>query len=295
MRLLHRPTRAGGAAVLGLATIALTGAFAASGAQASTAPAAVSPTLIPLSGSLPATTDPQTGAFTASSMSVEVALAPRDEAGLSAELKAVYTQGNAQYGRFLAEGQFDARYAPTTATTNGVAAYLRSAGLTVSSTNSPFLIRATGSSAKITAAFHTDLRTYRDRQGAKYYSNSSSVRLPASIASAISGVVGLTNTVRLQSLAVRPAAASKAGSKSSSSAASCETGYVTTADLFDRRPRLQRPDPVADQLHVRCTRRQPEHRGGRRHRGRLRALRLPGVGHRHLGDALLREALYRAA
>jgi subtilase family serine protease len=233
MRLLHRPLRAGGAAVLGLATIALTGAFAASGAQASTAPAAVSPTLIPLSGSLPATTDPQTGAFTASSMSVEVALAPRDEAGLTAELKAVYTQGNAQYGQFLAKGQFDARYAPTTATTNGVAAYLRSVGLTVSSTNSPFLIRATGSSAKITAAFHTDLRTYRDRQGAKYYSNSSSVRLPASIASAISGVVGLTNTVRLQSLAVRPAAASKAGSKSSSSAASCETGYVTTADLFD--------------------------------------------------------------
>ena len=216
MRLLHRPLRAGGAAVLGLATIALTGAFAASGAQASTAPAAVSPTLIPLSGSLPATTDPQTGAFTASSMSVEVALAPRDEAGLTAALKAVYTQGSAQYGQFLAKGQFDARYAPTTATTNGVAAYLRNAGLTVSSTSSPFLIRATGSSAKITAAFHTDLRTYRDRQGAKYYSNSSSVRLPASIASAISGVVGLTNTVRLQSLAVRPAAASKAGSKSSS-------------------------------------------------------------------------------
>ena len=48
----------GGAAVLGLATIALTGAFAASGAQASTAaPAAVSPSLIALSGSLPATTD----------------------------------------------------------------------------------------------------------------------------------------------------------------------------------------------------------------------------------------------
>ena len=105
MRLLHRPLRAGGAAVLGLATIALTGAFAASGAQASTAaPAAVSPTLVPLSDSLPATTDPQTGAFTASSMSVEVALAPRDEAGLNAELKAVYTKGSGQYDQFLRQG-----------------------------------------------------------------------------------------------------------------------------------------------------------------------------------------------
>ena len=233
MRLLHRPLRAGGAAVLGLATIALTGAFAASGAQASTAaPAAVSPTLVPLSNSLPATSDRQAGAFTASSMSVQVALAPRDGAGLNAELKAVYTEGSTQYDRFLSKGQFDARYAPTTATTNAVAAYLRSQGLTVSSTDSPFLLQASGSSTKITAAFHTDLRNYVDRKGDRYFSNSASVRLPASVASAVTGVVGLTNTVRLQSLAVRPAASSKAGAKSSSSA-SCETGYVTTAELFD--------------------------------------------------------------
>jgi kumamolisin len=238
MRLLHRPLRAGGAAVLGLATIALTGAFAA-GAQASTAaPSAVSPTLTTLQNSLPATTDKQTGAFTASKMSVEVALSPRNEAGLNAELKAVYTPGSRQYDRFLAAGQFDARYAPTAATTNGVAAYLRGAGLTVSSTDSPFLLRATGSSAKISAAFHTDLRNYRDRQGGSYYSNSASVRLPATIASAVSGIVGLTNTVRLQSEAVRPASGKAAAketpaAKSSSPAASCETGYVTTTELFD--------------------------------------------------------------
>jgi subtilase family serine protease len=233
MRLLHRPLRAGGAAVLGLATIALTGAFA-TGAQASTsAPAAVSPTLIALPNSVPPTTDPQTGAFSASRMSVEVALAPRDGSGLSAELKAVYTKGSSQYDAFLGKGQFDAKYAPTAATTNAVAAYLRGEGLTVSSTDSPFLLQASGSSAKITAAFHTDLRNYVDRKGDRYFSNSASVRLPSSIASAVSGVVGLTNTVRLQSLAVRPTAASRAGSKSSSSSASCETGYVTTAELFD--------------------------------------------------------------
>src|ERR1700749_2603378 len=102
MRLLHRPLRAGGAALLGLATIALTGAFTA-GAHASTAtPSAVSPTLITLQNSLPATTDQQTGAFTPANMSVEVALSPREEAGLNAELKAVYPQGSRQYDRFLA-------------------------------------------------------------------------------------------------------------------------------------------------------------------------------------------------
>jgi subtilase family serine protease len=233
MRLLHRPLSAGGAAVLGLATIALTGAFAA-GAQASTAaPSAVSPTLITLPNSVPPTTDKQTGAFTASRMSVEVGLAPRDGSGLSAELKAIYTKGDSQYDRFLGKGQFDARYAPAAATTNAVAAYLRGQGLTVSSTDSPFLLQASGSSAKITAAFHTDLRNYIDRKGEGYFSNSASVRLPASIASVVTGIVGLTDTVRLQSLAVRPTAASKAAAKSASSSASCETGYVTTAELFD--------------------------------------------------------------
>ncbi len=241
MRLLHLPLRASGAAVLGLATIALTGAFtgaqASTGAPASTAASSAVTPLVALKNSLPATTDRKTGAFTASKMSVEVSLAPRDETGLTAELKALYTKGNPQYGRFLANGQFDARYAPTTATRDAVDAYLRGQGLAVSSTDSPFLIRATGPSAKITAAFHTDLSKYVDPKGVRYFSNSASVRLPASIASAVQGVVGLTNTVRLQSGAVRPAtgkatAKEKAAAQSSSSA-SCETGYVTTTELFD--------------------------------------------------------------
>jgi subtilase family serine protease len=238
MRLLHRPIRAGGAAVLGLATIALTGAFAA-GAQASTAtPSAATPALTALPNSLPATTDPSTGAYSASSMSVEVGLAPRNAAGLAAELKAVYTNGSAQYGHYLAAGQFDAKYAPTAATTAAVSAYLRSAGLTVSPTSSPFLLRASGSSAKITAAFHTSLRDYRDRQGHAYWQNSSAVRVPFSLASDLTGVVGLTNTVRAQSQAVRPdsgksAAKETPAAKSSTSSASCETGYVTTTELFD--------------------------------------------------------------
>src|ERR1700722_11881383 len=145
MRLLHRPLRASGAAVLGLATIALTGAFAGAQASASTAaPAAVTP-LVALANSLPATTDHQTGAFTAATMSVEVSLTPRNETGLNAELQALYTKGSDQYGRFLAKGQFDAEYAPTVATRDAVGAYLRGDGLSVSSTGSPVLIRATGS------------------------------------------------------------------------------------------------------------------------------------------------------
>jgi len=238
MRLLHRPLRASGAAVLGLATIALTGAFAGVHASASTAAPTATTPLVALANSLPATTDRATGAFTAAKMSVEVSLAPRNEAGLNAELKALYTKGSSQYGQFLAKGQFDAKYAPTTATRDAVDAYLRGKGLSVASTSSPFLLRAIGTSAQIKAAFNTDLSNYVDPKGIRYYSNSASVRLPATIASAVAGVIGLSNTERLQSSVIRPTtgkatAKSESEAKPASPSASCETGYVTTAELFD--------------------------------------------------------------
>jgi hypothetical protein len=88
MRVPHRPLRAGSVALLGLATVALTGALA-SAQTATAATSAVGPSLAAVKGSLTATTDRVTGAHTASQMSVEVALAPRDEAGLSQALTLV--------------------------------------------------------------------------------------------------------------------------------------------------------------------------------------------------------------
>lgn len=238
MRLLHRPFRAGGGAVLGLAVIALTGAFASAHA-ATTAPVTVTPRLTTLANSLPATTDQQTGTFTASSMSVEVALAPRNETGLARELQAIYTIGSGQYHKFLTKGQFDRVYAPTSDERAVVAAYLAGAGLQVASTDSPFLIRVTGPSAKITAAFHTKLSNYVDRRGIRYFANSQALSVPTSIVSDIQGVVGLTDTVREHSMTVRPlnrtgkAAGNAAAKASMSSKASCETRYVTAAELFN--------------------------------------------------------------
>jgi subtilase family serine protease len=230
LRLLHRPLRASGAAVLGLATVAITGAFASAHAAAP----GVTPRLSAIKNSLSATTDRQTGTFTAGSMSVEVALAPRDQANLAAELRAVYTQGNRQYHRFLARGQFDRLYAPSSAERAAVAGYLAGEGLRVEGTSSPFLIRVTGSSATITAAFHTRLSDYVDPHGVRYFANSQALRVPTSIAGAIQGVVGLTNTVREHTSAVRPLGKTAARTSSSKAAtASCETGYVTSAELFN--------------------------------------------------------------
>src|SRR5215469_12361555 len=227
---LHRPVRLGGVALLGFAMIAFTGSLTSANAATAAAPPAAS-SLSTLRNSLPATTDPQTGSYSASSMTVEVALAPQNQAGLNSALQAIYTQGSSQYHQFLSAGQFDAQYAPSAAERASVASYLASEGLTVASTNSPFLLSVTGSSAKITAAFHTSLSNYVDPRGIRYFQNSRTLQVPTSIVSDIQGVVGLTNTVREHSGIVKPLS-EKAAASSAAASASCETGYVTKAQLF---------------------------------------------------------------
>ncbi len=231
MSFVKRPIYVGTAAAVGLATVALMGAYAAT---AATAAPAVTPHFVPLAGSVNATTDHRTGSYSSARMSVEVALAPRNTAALNSELRAAYTEGNSGYHQWLAKGQFDARYAPTAAVRAAVAKYLRSAGLRIAASSSPFLIRAVGSSQRIDSAFRTSMSTYKDRQGIKYFSNSSAVQLPTTISRDVLGVVGLTNTIRLQTNLARPDPQRPlAKAASSSSNASCETGYVTAAELFN--------------------------------------------------------------
>jgi subtilase family serine protease len=226
---IPRPLRLGSVALLGFATIALTGSLTSAHAATAAPPPAAS-SLSTVRNSLPATTDPQTGSYSAAGMTVEVALAPQNQAGLNSALQAIYTEGSSQYHQFLSAGQFDARYAPSAAERGAVASYLASKGLTVASTNSPFLLSVTGSSAKITAAFHTSLSNYVDPRGIRYFQNSRTLQVPTSIVSDIQGVVGLTNTVREHSGVVKPLTGKAAAS--SSAAASCQTGYVTKAELF---------------------------------------------------------------
>jgi subtilase family serine protease len=226
---LPRPLRLGGAALLGLATIALTGSLTSANAATAASPPAAS-SLSALRNSLPATTDPQTGSYSAPSMTVEVALAPQNQAGLNSALQAIYTEGSSQYHQFLSAGQFDAQYAPSAAERASVASYLAGEGLTVASTSSPFLLSVTGSSAKITAAFHTSLSNYVDPRGIRYFQNSRTLQVPTSIVSDIQGVVGLTNTVREQSAVIKPLTGKAASSAAAS--ASCQTRYPTKAQLF---------------------------------------------------------------
>ena len=232
MGLINRPTKAGATAIVGLAVIAMTGTFAATGAMA--APAAGGPHFVAIKGSVNPTTDHIVGGFRSARMSVEVALTPRNNAGLQRTLRAMYTRKSGAYHRWLATGRFDRNYAPTAATRGAVAAYLRSSGLRVERTSSPFLVRAVGSSRRIAAAFHTTLSTYRDSKGVRYFANSTAVRMPSAIASRVYGVIGLTNTVREHSQVVRaPNTLRHAGhsARPATPVPSCETPYPTEQQI----------------------------------------------------------------
>jgi kumamolisin len=171
------------------------------------------------------------GGFSSAQMSVEVALAPRDVAGLNATLQAVYTRGSASYQHWLAQGEFDTRYAPTAATRAAVGRYLSQSGLRVESTASPFLVRASGTSKQVSAAFRTTLTRYRSSRGTQFFANSTAAMMPSALARSVLGVVGLSNTVRQHAMVLpnkRPAAQPSAASSS----ASCETGYPTRQQLI---------------------------------------------------------------
>jgi subtilase family serine protease len=165
----------------------------------------------------------KTGQMSASRMSVEVVLQPSNKAGLNSLLDAQYTKGSADYGRWLAAGQFDSMFAPSRATVQAMTDYLRGKGLTVQSTSTPFLLRAVGSSAQIDGAFATTIDNYRNAKGA-FYSNDSAVSVPNSLASSVLGVVGMTNTVRLKP-SYQLSATRSAGHRSGEP--SCEIPYPT--------------------------------------------------------------------
>ncbi|HYK33632.1 MAG TPA: S53 family serine peptidase [Streptosporangiaceae bacterium] len=228
MGLINRPVRAGAVAVIGLAISAATGAMA-TGALA--APATSGPHFVAIKGSVSPTTDAITGGYHSARMSIEVALAPRNAAGLARSIKAIYTKHSGSYHKWLGTGRFDARYAPTRASRAAVRGYLRSQGLRIAKSSSPFLVRAVGSSRQVSRAFHTTLSKFRDPRGIRYFANSRPVEMPAAIASHVFGVIGLTNTSRAHTNIIRAPHSTRAAGRPARDNSSCQTPYPTEQQL----------------------------------------------------------------
>lgn len=144
-----------------------------------------------------------------------VVLRPRDQAALSRFVEQVTNSGSPLFHRYLAPGQYRARFGPASATLGAVTARLRSDGLRVTKVASDGLfVDVSGSAAEVEHAFGTKLERYRLRDGAIGQATSSAVRLPSSIAAHVTAVVGLNSTVRPQPLDLLRAQASAHGSRS---------------------------------------------------------------------------------
>jgi len=184
-----------------------------------------------ISGSALRTSDISTGVLDRASMSVELVLAPSHRAELQTLLGALYDPHSASYRHWLKPGEFALRFAPSPAERTALIRYLKARGLTLQRSSSPFFIRATGSSALVSTAFRTSLRTYRDHRGITYFANASAAQLPARLAGGVLAVVGLANTVRPESQIVRDNVHFMG--RGHSSPTNCETPYPTIAELYD--------------------------------------------------------------
>ena len=222
-----RKARLSAGIVLGVGV--LIAPLAALSGPASAAPATPAG-FVSLANSVSPTTDTVTGGYSSSHMQIEVALAPSDPAGLSSVLSGLYTKGSASYQKWLAPGQFDARFAPPAAAQSAVSSFLSGTGLTVTPSSSPFLVRASGTSAQVSGAFHTTLSTFKDPHGVQYFSNSTPVSMPSTLAGDVTGVIGLSNTSRDQSSVLRINNTIRPQGKASGTA-NCETPYPTVQQL----------------------------------------------------------------
>jgi pseudomonalisin len=131
------------------------------------------------------------GAYSARSISVTIALAPRP--GLDA-LLARQASGRAAA---ISSRRFNARFAPSVATVRSVRAFARTHSLRVRSVSANrMLVRLSGSSAAVARAFHTSFGTFRLPSGATFRSPTTRAKVPAAFRSHTAAVLGLSNLGR---------------------------------------------------------------------------------------------------
>jgi subtilase family serine protease len=126
-------------------------------------------------------------------IAIQVHLRMRNEAAAMAELASISDPENQNFGKFLSDDQFNAKYAPTDADVAAVRAHLEGAGLTVTDVpaNHTYLA-ATGEAAQIERAFATALGHYAV-DGKTLLAPMSAPALPSAVSSKVLSVVGLSS------------------------------------------------------------------------------------------------------
>lgn len=180
-------------ALVGVAALAVGATSAATASAATTTSASSSAAGRSLPGSVPswAKAVHKVGASNlAGKATFRVYLDNRDAAGAAAYALAVSTKGDAAYGHFLTPAQYAARFSPTQASWNGVAAWLKGQGFTVAAApGNRKYVEATGTLAQAARSFHTSFGQYAV-DGHTVRANASALVVPSTLRQ-VQGVVGL--------------------------------------------------------------------------------------------------------
>ena len=100
------------------------------------------------------------------------------------------------YGKYLSSEEFVERFAPTQEDYDAVIAYAEGLGLTVSNTHpNRTLLNVIGKTGAVEDAFNVRLHQYQLPSGRKFHAPNNDPEVSTSIASIISGIVGLDNHV----------------------------------------------------------------------------------------------------
>ena len=138
-----------------------------------------------LTGSVPATQTVTVGVF----------LSNPNQAAEDAYVKQLYDPASPNYGNYLDPDTFNSQFGVPAATTQATQSWLQGAGLTVTpiegATN---YVLASGSAAKVEAAFGTPINNYT-ANGRSFYANTLAPKVPASLG--VSNVFGLNNFNKL--------------------------------------------------------------------------------------------------
>lgn len=159
-------------------------------------------------------------------LTVQAWLKP-DFAGAAAYADAVATPGSAEFHHYLSPNAYTARFGPSATHATALAAWLRSQGLTgVKADSGRDYISATGPVSAVESAFRVRINRYRVRAAngrpMVIQSNDRGVSLPASLASDVIGVTGLSGVPPTVSRAAAPPAPVASGT--AAKPASC-SGY----------------------------------------------------------------------
>jgi len=131
------------------------------------------------------------------SVGFRVYLSWNSDSRAAALARAVSTPGSAQYGHYLTPAQFRAAFSPSQSVVGAVRSWLQSQGFSVDyvPTNNHF-VEAEGTVAQAAAAFNTSFGMY-SVLGRTLRAPESALSMPSSIASSVSGVVGLDESTLL--------------------------------------------------------------------------------------------------